>query len=245
MADDSLAIRLVAKQTPGGGLEVFRRDATGKMTPFTRISPEDALTTQFVGFDVTGTTLYALDSRSRDKAALVTIDVDTRRAKVIAQSDKADVSDTLLHPPPAKSRLPRSSICTKNGGRSIRQSRAISISLTPTLAANGRSPAARATTSCGQCKSIALRSPSTSGFTIAGAKQFTRLFTARPNLEGAPLSPMHPVEIKARDGLDAGVLSVACRAARPRRRRQATKPLPMVLDVHGGPWARDSWGYNP
>ncbi|HLO40120.1 MAG TPA: alpha/beta fold hydrolase, partial [Phycisphaerales bacterium] len=23
------------------------------------------------------------------------------------------------------------------------------------------------------------------------------------------------------------------------------KPVPMVLFVHGGPWARDSWGYNP
>ena len=23
------------------------------------------------------------------------------------------------------------------------------------------------------------------------------------------------------------------------------KPLPMVLYVHGGPWARDSWGLNP
>ena len=61
-----MAIRLVAKQTPGGGLEVFRPDSTGKMTPFTRISPEDALTTQFVGFDVAGKTLYALDSRGRD-----------------------------------------------------------------------------------------------------------------------------------------------------------------------------------
>jgi dipeptidyl aminopeptidase/acylaminoacyl peptidase len=23
------------------------------------------------------------------------------------------------------------------------------------------------------------------------------------------------------------------------------KPVPMVLDVHGGPWARDDWGFNP
>src|SRR4029077_4240255 len=25
----------------------------------------------------------------------------------------------------------------------------------------------------------------------------------------------------------------------------ASQPLPMVLDVHGGPWARDIWGFNP
>src|SRR2546430_17637739 len=68
---------MAAKQTPGGGLEVFKRDAAGKMTSFAKISPEDSLTTHFVGFDVAGTTLYALDSRGRDKAALVTIDVNT------------------------------------------------------------------------------------------------------------------------------------------------------------------------
>jgi hypothetical protein len=69
VADDSLAIRFVAKQTPGGGLEVLRRDSAGKVTPFTTVSPEDALTTQLIGLDVSGTTLYALDSRGRDKAA--------------------------------------------------------------------------------------------------------------------------------------------------------------------------------
>src|SRR5438132_5886858 len=55
--DDTLALRMAAKQTPGGGLEVFKRDAVGKMTSFAKISPEDALTTHFVGFDVAGTTL--------------------------------------------------------------------------------------------------------------------------------------------------------------------------------------------
>ena len=29
------------------------------------------------------------------------------------------------------------------------------------------------------------------------------------------------------------------------RRRRAAQDLPMVLIVHGGPWGRDSWGYNP
>src|SRR4030095_9591173 len=102
VADDSLAIRLVAKQTPGGGLEVYRRDSAGELTPFTRISPEDALTTQLIGFDVAGTTLYALDSRGRDKAALVTLDVDSGAPKVLAQSEKKDVNDTRGDPAKGK-----------------------------------------------------------------------------------------------------------------------------------------------
>ena len=51
------------------------------------------------------------------------------------------------------------------------------------------------------------------------------------------LAAMEPVTFQARDGLTIhGLLTVPNGAKRAR---------PMVLLVHGGPWARDSWGYNP
>ena len=78
------------------------------------------------------------------------------------------------------------------------------------------------------------------------AKKLTKLFTTRPELEGKPLASMHPVEIKSRDGLTLVCVPVA---AAGHATRTATarpdKPLPMVLLVHGGPWARDEFGYNP
>ena len=52
------------------------------------------------------------------------------------------------------------------------------------------------------------------------------------------LSPMLPIEFKARDGLTIhGYLTYPCG-------EQKTN-LPLVLDVHGGPWSRDMWGFNP
>ena len=46
---------------------------------------------------------------------------------------------------------------------------------------------------------------------------------------------MKPVTIKSRDGLDlVSYLTLPAGAD--------GKNLPMVLDVHGGPWARDTWG---
>ncbi len=64
------------------------------------------------------------------------------------------------------------------------------------------------------------------------------LMTNRPYLEKYKLSEMKPVIIKARDGLNlVSYLSLPVGAKK--------KNLPFVLLVHGGPWARDYWGYNP
>jgi len=62
---------------------------------------------------------------------------------------------------------------------------------------------------------------------------------AKPSLAAhrEHLAPMQPVTFAARDGLTIhGLLTVPPGPAGPR---------PMVLLVHGGPWARDHWGWNP
>ena len=56
---------------------------------------------------------------------------------------------------------------------------------------------------------------------------------------------MHPVIIRSRDGLNlVSYLSLPA-GTDPDETGRPGKPLPLVLDVHGGPWARESWGYNP
>jgi dipeptidyl aminopeptidase/acylaminoacyl peptidase len=70
------------------------------------------------------------------------------------------------------------------------------------------------------------------------------LFTNRPALEDATLAKMHPVVIGSRDGLDLvsyytlPVWKDTDGDGRP------SEPLATVLLVHGGPWARDAWGFN-
>lgn len=70
-----------------------------------------------------------------------------------------------------------------------------------------------------------------------GMQKATFLFSARPLLERYTLAPMRPVEIKTRDGLSLPSYLTLPVGVAP-------KNLPMVLWVHGGPWARDEWGYN-
>ena len=57
-------------------------------------------------------------------------------------------------------------------------------------------------------------------------------------LEGLPLVKMHPLVLKARDGLDLVCLPEPAERDRLGPRRTAEPPLPLVLDVHGGPWRR-------
>ncbi|MEO7039830.1 MAG: S9 family peptidase [Candidatus Elarobacter sp.] len=65
----------------------------------------------------------------------------------------------------------------------------------------------------------------------------TKLFATRPALERYTLAPMTPVSYTARDGS-------AIHAYLTTPAGVDAKQLPAVLLVHGGPWARDTWGYN-
>jgi dipeptidyl aminopeptidase/acylaminoacyl peptidase len=77
------------------------------------------------------------------------------------------------------------------------------------------------------------------------ARKARFLFTNRPELETLKLAHMHPVVIKSRDGLNlVSYLSLPL-GSDPNNYGRPASPLPLVLNVHGGPWARDSWGYDP
>jgi dipeptidyl aminopeptidase/acylaminoacyl peptidase len=73
------------------------------------------------------------------------------------------------------------------------------------------------------------------------AGQIAPLFSARPKLAKAKLAPTNGAVIPARDGLELVTyltLPASETGTRPGR------PMPMVLLVHGGPWARDVWRYD-
>ncbi|MBI5624661.1 MAG: S9 family peptidase [Elusimicrobia bacterium] len=74
-----------------------------------------------------------------------------------------------------------------------------------------------------------------------GPRKGELLFVNQPELEKYRLATIHPVSFKARDGRAVGgylTLPAGSSLERP-------VPMPLVLDVHGGPWGRDTWGYNP
>ena len=65
-----------------------------------------------------------------------------------------------------------------------------------------------------------------------------RLFRPYPHLDPDRLAPVTPFTVTSRDGLDLPCHLTLPVGVEPRN-------LPTVLLVHGGPWYRDSWCYDP
>jgi dipeptidyl aminopeptidase/acylaminoacyl peptidase len=69
------------------------------------------------------------------------------------------------------------------------------------------------------------------------SQELTKLADLAPWLGEQQLVKMLPITYRARDGLTInGYLTLP---------RGGGKNLPLVVNPHGGPWARDAWGYNP
>lgn len=70
------------------------------------------------------------------------------------------------------------------------------------------------------------------------SKTLTKLDDISPWIDPTKMSEMKPIQYKSRDGLTInGYLTLP-------RGKDATH-LPLVINPHGGPWARDYWGFRP
>jgi dipeptidyl aminopeptidase/acylaminoacyl peptidase len=88
------------------------------------------------------------------------------------------------------------------------------------------------------------QAPATSYLYDRKAGKLTKLFDQRPALTKAPLVPMQSVEIKARDGLTLPSYLSLPPGSDANGDGIPESPVPLVLNVHGGPWARDSYGFD-
>ncbi len=68
-------------------------------------------------------------------------------------------------------------------------------------------------------------------------KNLTTLYKSREKLPRESLAPMTPVRYKSSDGFEIPAYLTLPKGI-------AAKNLPALIVPHGGPWARDNWGYN-
>jgi dipeptidyl aminopeptidase/acylaminoacyl peptidase len=230
-ADHDYRVRFLVRPEKDGSQTYL--DAKSK--ELFKVPHEDTLTTHVAGFDKNGTKAFLVDSRERNTAALVELDVASNKTKVVLDDGQADVTDVVLHPTEKKV---QAALATYERLRwhvvdpSIRADLDLLAEKAPgDLALASRSLddskwVVSATVSNGPVKTYLYdRKKKTVEF----------LFSNMKALEDKKLFEMKPVVIKARDGLD--LVSYLTRPTND-------QPSPMVLLVHGGPWARDEWRFH-
>ena len=80
--DDNFNIRYAFENTPDGGMEISTPDGKGGWKTFDKIPMGDMLTTTPISFNKTGDVLYMIDSRGRNTAALMSVNLKYRRKKI-------------------------------------------------------------------------------------------------------------------------------------------------------------------
>jgi len=243
--DDQLVIRFASKLDDAGTLTMFAPDKKGAWTEYDKVAPEDLDTFGIHGFDKKGKTAYVTDPRGRDTAALFAMDLTTKKKKLLYEDPRSDVAAVLIHP-------------TEN----TVQAAGINWDRNRWTALDKRVKAdldGMAKLSEGDCVKVSGslddktwivgcngdRQPTRFFVWDRKKQQGTFLFSAQPALDDLPLARMHPFVIKSRDGLDLVSYLSLPNAVDPDGDGKPSQPVATVLLVHGGPWSRDLWGYNP
>ncbi len=244
VADLDLRVRVASKMLPDASLDVRTVDAAGKTKPLLTVSADDVMGTDLLGFDETGKVLYLRDTRGRDKSAIVTLDPAKGTTAVVHEPTKADAADVLVHP----TRRTVQAVATTFERR---EWAFLDKGLEADFAALGKADRGDVqvlTRTLDDARWVVgfVRDDGPVRYHLYDRKAQTTtfLFAASVALEKLDLARMHPVVIPSRDGLSLVSYLTLPRKSDPDGDGKPDAPLPLVLLVHGGPWARDAWGYN-
>jgi dipeptidyl aminopeptidase/acylaminoacyl peptidase len=236
-ADAKLQIRAAQIKTPDGGTEIRIRDnAKSPWKSWIKVGPEEILS--FVEFTADGEAAILVSSIGYDTARVVKRDLATNAESVIASSDAVDAGGFLINPDtkvieavafaPGRVEWKVLDPAVKADFEGIRK-------------LHDGDFAVVNRTSKDDVWLVGFtsdRGPVAFYRWDRTAKKGDFMFFSQPKLSGLALSAMQPVVIRSRDGLKLNSYLTLPAGLPPRN-------LPTVLFVHGGPWARDMWGYNP
>lgn len=236
-ADAKFQVRAATAATPDGGYDLLYRESVDVSWDTLRHwGPDDE--GGAVEFSTDGKTLYIIGSHDANTQRLIALDLATRQETVMAEDEQYDVGGIITHP---TTRVIQAVSFYKDKVQwqildesitddfeAIAQVRDGEFGITNRTLADDTWLVAYATDDGPVYYYVYDRKSKTS----------TLLFSNKPQLEELQLASMQPISYQARDGLTIhGYLTTPVGIP--------AKNLSTVLLVHGGPWARDTWGYDP
>jgi dipeptidyl aminopeptidase/acylaminoacyl peptidase len=244
MTDEQFRVRFATTYTPEASRVVVKFREDGGTDPFMTIGPED-MTTSAIEFNEAGDAVYMLDSRGRNTAALTLVDIESQESTVLAEDPRVDIFGVMIHP--TKKRVQAyATNYTRTEWHALGEGVKGDLMRLQALTHGEFHVISRTLDDSRWIVACDLDDGPTRYYVWDRPLREARfLFTNRPELEGQPLVKLHPEVIKSRDGLDLVCYLSLPLDADPDGDRRPREPLPLVLEVHGGPWARDTWGLLP
>ncbi|GAB4315272.1 MAG: S9 family peptidase [Candidatus Zixiibacteriota bacterium] len=233
--DHDLRVRAAYRACEDGGFDLLARALeTDEFSRLVHWGPEDD--GQPFGFTPDGEGLYVGDSRDAETIRLKVIDIASGNEQIIAEDSRTDIDDVLIHP-------------TKHHVEAV----AFHYDRKRWLAVDDsvKDDLRHLADSLDGDIDIVSRDLGDSNWLIACVRdrepvsyyhyrrgaEVSLLFSTKPALQKYPMAAMRFVEITARDGLTLPSYLTLPPGV-------PESGLPLVLNVHGGPWHRDTWTFH-
>ncbi len=240
IVDRDFTIRGATQMLSDGGKQLLVKDKRGIWQTKIKWSPDDRISAQVVqkGFSQNGIFLYIIETRNTNTTCLRKINLLDNSVEDIFQDPTYDVNDIIQHPDTYELQA-ISVIREKLHWVTIDETVAQDFAL---LAQLDKGDLHLCNRNYDNTKWIVAfekdNYPHSYYLFDRINKKGTFLFTDRPTLTSYSLATMQPISFITRDGLTIhGYLTI------PKQKK--SKNLPLVLFVHGGPQARDVWGFTP
>ncbi len=230
----------IAITTDGVNTSVlYRKSESDEFKPVITTNFKETLSPLYFDFD-NGDVVYASSNLKRDKQAIVKYDLaNAKELEIIYQHPEVDVSRLLI----SKKRKVITGVSFTTDKRHYHFFDEQRKNLQKTL--QGKLPGYEvALTSMNKNEDKVLvrtysdRSLGAYYFYDLNSKEFKKLVDVSPWINENDMAVMKPIKYTSRDGLTIhGYLTLP--------KGVEAKNLPVVVNPHGGPWARDHWGFNP
>jgi dipeptidyl aminopeptidase/acylaminoacyl peptidase len=237
LADHDGRIRIAVTADGVNTSFLYRADDKSPFETVITTSFKDSLSPLFFSFD--NKKLYAASNINRDKSAIVLIDpVTAREERVIFEHPDVDVSRLFWSR--KRKVITHVRYFTWKGQRTFFDPETEAVFRDLERKLPGHEIGLGSHDKDEQVYIVSAsndRSMGTEYLYDVTSHELTKLADLAPWLDEQELVEMRPITYQGRDGVTInGYLTLP---------RGGDKNLPLVVNPHGGPWARDAWGYNP
>ncbi|MBB4823252.1 dipeptidyl aminopeptidase/acylaminoacyl peptidase [Sporosarcina luteola] len=238
LADHDGKIRIAVETDGVNSTVLYRETEEDEFKPFVQTEQSDVISP--IAFSKDNQSIYALSNKGRDKLELVVFDLDANE-KVLYSNPQVDVMGVIYHQ--AKDKLLATGYVTDKQHLIFfdkefeslfnKLQDKLQVTESELWIMDFNEDMTKFIVNVSSDKEFGI-----DYYYDSTTDELTKLSELAPWIDRDLLADMHPISYTSRDGLTIhGYLTL------PKNKKPEN--LPLIVNPHGGPWARDFWSFNP